>query len=593
MRRREAPLRTALLLGLAFSCLGVIYMTQLTAGGPSAAAGPALAIELDKAAYGIGMPVHITVQLTEPELLLDTGSMELQIMRLTEPAARLQLPADPGQKVWRSTWQPPAEPAGYGVRAVLHGPRGPLATSESAFDVTGDWTEIPRYGFMSEFGTWNEESETRAVQSMARLHLNAVQFYDWLYRHETPVPTSDVFTDSLGRRLYADTIRRKIDLSRRYGMAPMAYVAIYAASPAFYEQHKDWGLYDREGQPIDFGDGYLYIMNPAQGSGWREHMIREWLKIVETYDFDGLHIDQYGYPKVAYDARGRTVMVGPAFRSFLDETKEKLAEQMPQRSRITFNSVANWPAALVAESSYDFNYIEVWPPYTTYGDLETIIQASYERSGGKATVIAAYPDRPHEPTVLLLDAFIFAHGATHIELGEGNGMLVDPYFPKFQRVDASLWQALIRYYDFIVWYKDWLYGARRPLSPEKHVLIDGEAAAPRPVPGRVHAVIYRSLGTPRTVVSLINLTSTHTVEWKAEQPAPRPAADLEVTVLVDHRPTGVWLASPDRPSLAAQPVNFTTTETPDGYAVQFAADVAYWTVICIETAGGQSEGGDA
>ena len=132
----------------------------------------------------------------------------------------------------------------------------------------------------------------------------------------------------------------------------MAYVAIYAASPAFYEQHKDWGLYDREGQPIDFGDGYLYIMNPAQGSGWREHMIREWLKIVETYDFDGLHIDQYGYPKVAYDARGRTVMVGPAFRSFLDETKEKLAEQMPQRSRITFNSVANWPAALVAESSF-------------------------------------------------------------------------------------------------------------------------------------------------------------------------------------------------------------------------------------------------
>lgn len=286
-------------------------------------------------------------------------------------------------------------------------------------------------------------------------------------------------------------------------------------------------------------------------------------------------------------------MVGPAFRSFLDETKEKLAEQMPQRSRITFNSVANWPAALVAESSYDFNYIEVWPPYTTYGDLETIIQASYERSGGKATVIAAYPDRPHEPTVLLLDAFIFAHGATHIELGEGNGMLVDPYFPKFQRVDASLWQALIRYYDFIVWYKDWLYGARRPLSPEKHVLIDGEAAAPRPVPGRVHAVIYRSLGTPRTVVSLINLTSTHTVEWKAEQPAPRPAADLEVTVLVDHRPTGVWLASPDRPSLAAQPVNFTTTETPDGYAVQFSADVAHWTAICIETAGGQSEGGDA
>lgn len=584
--------RLTLVLVLLFT-LGVVYvMYTNSTEGQRAAAGALLTIRLDKAMYDPGTPVKIEVRREAPHSGLQGGTLEVHILHLTQSVAHFRIPTEPDDTGWQFEWLPPPEHTGYGVRAVLHGKDGAMAVAESAFDVASDWTAQPRYGFMSEFGEWDLEAETRAVERMNRLHLNAVQFYDWLYRHETPVPVAETFTDSLGRRLHVQTIENKIALTRRYGMAPMAYVAIYAASPAFFEQHREWGLYDRDGKPIDFGDGYLYLMNPAQSSGWREHMIGEWIKVVETYNFDGVHIDQYGYPKLAYDADGRTLHIGPAFRTFLDETKQKLTQAVTERNRITFNSVANWPAALVAKSAYDFNYIEVWPPYTAYGDLELIIHGAYESSGGKATVIAAYPDSPHEPTVRLLDAFIFAHGATHIELGEGDGMLVDPYFPKFQRVSPALWDALVRYYDFIVWYKDWLYGARRPLPPEKHVLIEGEAAAPRPVPGRVHAVVYRRKDAPRTVVSLINLTGTDTVDWKAEQPQPPSIAGLEITVLVDHRPTHVWVASPDRPGLAAESVAFTTTETSDGYAVQFRVDVEYWTAVCIETAA-TNEGGDA
>lgn len=544
--------------------------------------GTPLRFHFDRARYAPGDKVTFTI-VAEPSLLdLSPDTVVVRILRLTEVVDTIRLPVKSGETRWQVSWTPPPRPAGYVVEAALEHAGEARAKAESAFDVATHWTKQPRYGFLTEYGPWDPEAESAAFEAMNRLHLNGLQFYDWLYRHEQPVPPTATFTDSMGRQLYVDTIEKKIALARQYHMAPMAYVAIYAASPAFYTRHRDWGLYDRSGNPIDFGDGYLFLMNPSRGSEWSKHLIAEFEKVLKHFDFAGVHIDQYGYPKLAYDAQGRTVVVASAFRSFLDDTKAALKEASPQRNTVTFNSVTNWPAALVAQSAYDFNYIEVWPPYTTYGDLETIIRGAYDSSAGKATVIAAYVDSPHEPTVRLLDAVIFAHGATHIELGEGNGMLVDPYFPKFQRVNRDLWQALTRYYDFIVGYKEWLYGPRLPLAAEKHILLDGEAAAPRPVPGRVHAVAYRAEDAQRTVVSLINLSSTDTVEWKATQPEPERIEGLEVTVMVDHEPRRVWTASPDGPSIVALPTPFTVTQSEGGFAVQLSVDVHYWTVICVE-----------
>lgn len=559
--------------------LGVSVLTQASSSQHQFG----LSIELSQAAYQPGMAVSIRVEVAAGLLETLPARLVMQITRLTDVVETQYLDVTKADASTESfAWLPPVEPAGYGITVHLEQDGEVIVTAESAVDVATDWTEQPRYGFVSEFGGWDEPHAHEAFRAMNRLHLNGLQFYDWLYRHEQPVPPGEAFIDSMGRALKVETIREKIGLARNYGMTPMAYVAIYAASPGFHAHNREWGLYDKNGEPIEFGEGYLYIMDPTRGRGWDEHLIREFRQVLRDFDFGGLHIDQYGFPKVAYNTRGQTVLIAPAFRTFINDTKAAVAKEFPDRSTVAFNSVANWPVAVVAKSDYDFNYVEVWPPYSTYGDIETIIQSAYETSGGRATVIAAYVDARHEATVLLLDAIIFAHGATHIELGEGNGLLTDPYFPKFARVSDPLWQALVAYYDFIVRYKDWLYAPRQLLAANQLVLIDGEAAAPRPERGHVHAILYRAQHAQRHVLSLINLTTADTVEWKAAQPEPVPIDAIEMTVTVDYEPSHLWLASPDKASLAAAAVPFTKTRTEEGWAVQFFANVHYWSVAVIE-----------
>ena len=46
------------------------------------------------------------------------------------------------------------------------------------------------------------------VDNFHRLHLNAVQFYDWMYRHARLLPPTDDFVDPLGRELSLATVRR-------------------------------------------------------------------------------------------------------------------------------------------------------------------------------------------------------------------------------------------------------------------------------------------------------------------------------------------------------------------------------------------------
>lgn len=539
-----------------------------------------LRIELDRSHYLPNMPVRFQIIL-DAETEFASDRVVLQITHLTRVVATLDQVVT-GQTEWTFEWVPPPGFAGYGVTAWIERNGDRLAAGESAFDVASHWTEQPRYGFLSEFGTWNEGNEHEAFRLMRRLHLNGLQFYDWLYRHDTPVPPTSTFIDSMGRELNVSTIEAKIRLAREYGMAPMAYVAIYASSPPFHAAHPEWGLFDQHGKPIDFGDGYLYLMDPTRGKGWDSHLIAEFHKVLDRFDFAGVHIDQYGYPKIAFDAHGRTILLAPAFRTFLDDTKTALTRMVDERSVVTFNSVANWPAAVVAKSTYDFNYVEVWPPYSEYGDIETIIRNAYESSKGKATVIAAYVDAKEEATVRLLDAIIFAHGATHIELGEGNALLTDPYFPKFERVSPTLWQELVAYYDCIVRYKEWLYAPRVVLPANERVLLDGEAAGHRPTPGRVHSILYRLEGESQYVLSLINLKYTDTVDWRAPQPTPEPIEGVSVAVTVGHEPEQVLLVSPDKPSLAAVPLPFTTLANDEGYLVQFTAPLHYWSIVSIE-----------
>lgn len=546
---------------------------------------PELVVALDRAVYAPGERVRVRLEAGPGFTAAPADAAYLEITHLTEVVARLHGSRTDGG--WEFVWQPPPKPAGYGLAAWIEREGEIAAYGESAFDVAGTWTEQPRYGFVCEFGEWDEEKERAAFAKMNRLHLNGLQFYDWQYRHEALVPPGERFTDSLGRELLLSSIEKKIALAREHGMAPMAYAAIYAASASFYLDHRDWAIYDASGKVIDFGDGYLYLMNPARGSGWHDHLINEFRSVLSRLDFEGIHVDQYGYPRVAYDRQGRMIVMARAFREFIDDAKAALSKEF-DRNTITFNSVTNWPAAVMAPSAYDFNYVEVWPPYVGYGDIERIIREAYDLSGGKATVIAAYVDPEAEATVRLLNAVIFANGGTHIEMGEGDGMLADPYFPKFRRVSPSLWRAQVRAYDFIVRYKEWLYGPREVLDAAGRVTVGGEPVPARPEAGKVHAVLHRVAagdgGSRRYVLSLINFTAAASVEWRAHQPEPPVIKNVPVRVTVDARPGAVWIASPDNPSARAERIPFEVKSTGDGtFAVSFVVPrLHYWTVAVVE-----------
>ena len=213
-------------------------------------------------------------------------------------------------------WKPQEDSGGYGVKVeLLNKARQVLDTAVSAFDILDSWTSFPRYGFLSDFTPGRSEIK-KDIESLAMFHVNGLQFYDWQYRHDCLLPPTEEFIDPLGRELSLATVRQCIEAAHQFGMAAMPYLAVYAASLAFWQEHPEWALYDDQGQPLAFFD-FLGLMDPTAGRPWSEHLQNEGVKVLEALPFDGLHVDQYGDPKEAFDVNGAAVDIPEAFSQFI------------------------------------------------------------------------------------------------------------------------------------------------------------------------------------------------------------------------------------------------------------------------------------
>lgn len=482
--------------------------------------------------------------------------------------------------VWKTPSDPPE--AGYGIEAELLSPEGRVFGRRStAVDVGRDWTRKPRYGFLSDFGP-DQVGQRARFEVMSRFHLNGLQFYDWMYRHSDYLPPAEEYRDPLNRAMSLGTVRDKIDLAREYGMASMAYTAIYGAPVDFYRRHPDWALYKGENDPVRLGDDFLVIMNPERGSPWRQHMVSEYRKIVTALPFDGIHLDQYGDPRFALaypPEKGRTVDVGLEIPSLIDETKDAIEAVRP-RSKVIFNNVGNWPVKDTASTKVDFVYTEVWPPYRFFQHLKELIDEGRKEGGGKAVVLAAYVSPKFVPSVLLTDAAIFASGGYHLELGEGVGMLRDPYFPKYMTMDPELEGRLRRYYDFAVRYQDLLYSGdlkERDLS-EGGVEVKGAKTIDK---GYFNAVWVIAKENPRyQVTHLINLLELESAEWNApRQEGPKPLADVRVRITSPTKPKKAFFLSPDREEIGARSVPF---DYEGGVVTLTLPGLEYWDLVVFQ-----------
>ncbi len=483
------------------------------------------------------------------------------------------------------TWMPPVvTPRGYGVDLqVLDGAGQVLATASTAFDVLEHWAQAPRYGFLTDFGPDRADFD-RTMLWLTKYHINGLQFYDWMYRHEQLLPPADVFDDPLGRRLSLATVKKLIDAAHARGIAAMPYTAVYAASVPFFQQHPDWGLLDVEGQPIPFGDDFLMIMNPAPGSSWTEHLLGQFAEVLGKMAFDGIHLDQYGDPKVGFDTQGNRLDLADTLAAFINATRRVVRD-----GTLIFNAVGNWPIETVALSEEDVVYIEVWPPYTLFQDLHQLIIEAQHLGGGKPVILAAYVDPTREQNVLLSDAVIFASGGFHIELGEPGKILADPYFPKYGQMSDGLATVLRRYYDFAVRYENVLSQGTQDTTVRraKRVAVEGNDLQITDA-GRTCCkvwVITRE-GDGYETISLINLLDVTNPEWNESLTKnPAPLTRLRVRYYTDRPIQRAWWASPDVENPHAQALGFSIGSDEGGTYVAFRVPLlVYWDLIALESA---------
>jgi dextranase len=200
------------------------------------------------------------------------------------------------------------------------------------------------------------------------------------------------------------------------GGAALAYGAVYGAEPEYADTHPELALFDEAGQRISLAE-LFYIMNIAPSSPWVPLIVDQFAQAIHALDFDGIHLDQYGFPKTARTARAAVVAAKPS-------------------AGVIFNAVGNWPIATVAPTTQDVIYIEVWPPDESYNDLRRLIADAKRLGANKPVILAAYlapfldcaPEQIEqaEAAAFLSTAVIAASGGSQLLLGERDGILCDP-----------------------------------------------------------------------------------------------------------------------------------------------------------------------
>lgn len=473
----------------------------------------------------------------------------------------------------------------YGVRVET-----PAGSWEGAFDIVPDQRRITRYGFLADFPP--NDGDIDDVAWMRDLHLNAVQFYDWMYRHDALLPSSDRYQDPLGRELSLRVIQEKIEACKRFGMRPFAYGAVYAATRETFQRHPEWGMYTMDSEPLMFA-GWLYFMNISAGCGWTDHLLRQYQDVI-SFGFSGIHMDTYGFPKLVWDASKKPVELAEEFAALIGGAAESV-QTVDEDAGVIFNAVNNWPVETVADAPQDAVYIEVWPPNDTYYDLYKLI-CDAKRCADKPVILAAYikpfqgPDTAAAERALRLAwAAISASGGTQLVFGEGKGALRDSYYVNYAHLRREFAPVAQKYCDFLVRYADLMYNDRgvdvsrtasAGINEDVRLAHERYSFTPNGGGNSVWTILRESAN--RLTMHLINLVGNNAA-WNEGKDEPRVVDDIQVHLRLDRPVSGVYCASPDDVSLCAQALPFSYEVTEQGRVYSFRlSGLRYWKAVWIE-----------
>ncbi len=478
-----------------------------------------------KATFLPGEPIEIEVRGT---------AAPVSLWRLDERVAEVE--PENGMARFR-----PQPEGGYGVE-------GGRATS--ALDVLADPLSRPRYGFVARYDKGRDV--TGVAENVRRLHLNAMQFYDWMYRHGSLTPPEDDFEDALGQAVSLDTVRRLAAAITEAGSAPMAYAAVYAVGHEEWPEWEDAGLFRADGTPWTLGEDFLWNVDPTN-MRWVAHFVDDLHAAIAAGGFAGFHLDQYGAPKRALRSDGSEVDLADAFPALL----EQLAVDVPD-ARMIFNNVNDFPTWATARATQSAVYIEVWAPHVRLAHLAELVTKARSYAPGKAVILAAYLSsyRGEETaacaTERLQHAVVFSHGGTVLLHGEENAVLTEAYYVSNKELSAESEDAARRCYDFAVRYGDLLFDpetedvTRMVLGGESvEVKVDaGVRVSTDCEPGSLWVRAIRT--SHGLLLSLIDLSAQVDDLWDApKHPAPQ-LAGVRVAIERVHKsaPT-IAFAEPD------------------------------------------------
>lgn len=463
-----------------------------------------------------------------------------------------------------------------------------------AFDIAKNWTEYPRYGFLSKYKTTDAANIEAVMKKLNRYHMNGIQFYDWMNKHHEPLPQSNgvplsSWQDVAKNNISFNTVKSYVDACHKYNMNAMAYNLLYGAwdDASADGVAESWYIYkDQDLTTIDYHPlpsswmSNIYLLNPAN-SGWQQYIINKTKFAFNKLNFDGWHIDQLGDRGAVYDNQGQRIYLDKTFKGFINNVKWSL------NCPLVMNGVDQYGQAEIAKSTVDFLYSEVWSK-TTFDELKTVITTNNYFSGNQSpTVIAGYMNYKlsnsqfNTASVLFADAVIFAHGGSHIELGEH--MLHNEYFPNDNvSMTPDLENRLVKYYDFATAYERIL--VRGGAFETADVVAVNPATKIQVFPASIGSIaVVKRASDKGKVFHFINFTTAKHLNWRDDygtQAKPDTLTNVEVKIKLDAGQTvkKIWAASPDGNGLP-QLLNYTVE---NGYARLTIPRLEYWTMIVVD-----------
>lgn len=411
--RHPLTIPAALVLGTAIAATAL----PLPSSTPATASGTAHVTRAytDKSTHTPGTQATITAEAS------GDGTVHFSVSHLGVEVVSGDATVENGKATWPYT-TPGDNNQGYLVTAT--GADGTHA--ETALDVSSSWTRFPRMGYLSHFkptapagtdGNTTYESflfvqPQDYINKLSQdYHINALQYYDWQYRHEQPVATGDL--ENQWPLWYANTYASKKTISdyvtdaKNANIGSLAYSMAYAANDGYDTNaiKDEWILRNDDGSYWRRGLGNQWWVNTPEGTpkpenhmtmmnvnaqGWRDYITDQYVAQKDAFGFDGTHIDTLGQT-VKKDASGNSVDLTDGLTALVNDTAAKTG------TATGINLPDGAGTDKIGPSSASYVYTELWDHNETNQQVATYLQGARNAAGNKPQIVAAYANN-YDPT---------------------------------------------------------------------------------------------------------------------------------------------------------------------------------------------------